>query len=223
MSGADRDDFSADDWANVMPVSAAIIPASSKKNSSNSPPAPVLVPRSDVQTSSSRRPLWSRLRRRTDDSGSVLPMTAPPPPPDSVPSPTGNPDENPTTSDPPAASGAPSTPAPEAQDKLQLTVLISMPNANQRRYSPSMSATSPSQGDRTASPIGSEKGKEQGIDMEDEDEDEDEEEIPEVVFGITEVLWDAGADWQPRVTNVGKADETEASNGQTMGVSGAAV
>jgi len=148
-------------------------------------------------------------------------MTAPPPPPNSVPSPTGNPDENTTAGGPAAASGAPSTPAPEAQDKLQLTVLISMPNANQRRYLPSMSATSPSHGDRTASPVGSEKGKEQGIDM--EDEDEDEEEIPEVVFGITEVLWDAGADWQPRATTVVKAEETEASDGQTMGVSGATV
>lgn len=146
-------------------------------------------------------------------------MTAPPPPLNSVPAPTGNLDENTTTSDPPGASGAPSTPAPEAQDKLQLTVLISMPNANQRRYLPSMSA-SPSQGDRTASPVGSEKGKEH-INM--EDEDEDEEEIPEVVFGITEALWDAGADWQPQATNVGKAEETEASNSQTMGVSGAAV
>jgi len=85
-----------------------------------------------------------------------------------------------------------------------------------------MSATSPS-GDRTASPVGSEKGKKQGIDMEDEYEDEDEEEVPEVVFGITEVLWDAGADWQPRATNVGKAEETDASNDQTMGVSGATV
>jgi hypothetical protein len=82
-----------------------------------------------------------------------------------------------------------------------------------------MNATPPLQGDRTISPVGSEKGKEQGIDV----DDEDEEEIPEVVFGITEVLWDAGADWQPRATNAGKVEETEPSNGQTTGVSGAVV
>ena len=95
---------------------------------------------------------------------------------------------------------------------MQLTVLIAMPNASQSRYSPSMNATPPLQGDRTISPVGSEKGKEH-IDV----DDEDEEEIPEVVFGITEVLWDAGADWQPRTTNAGKVEETGAINGPATG------
>jgi hypothetical protein len=146
-------------------------------------------------------------------------MTAPPPSPDSLPSPTGNPDATPTTVDSGAAPGASSTPNAEIQDKLQLTVLIAMPNADQRRYSPYMSANPPSRGDRAISPGGSEKGKEQGADT----DDEDEEEIPEVVFGITEVLWDAGADWQPRATNAAKVENTETNNGQTTGVSGGVV
>lgn len=144
-------------------------------------------------------------------------MTAPPPPPDSLPSPTGNPDvATPTGADAAAAAGASSTPNAEVQDKLQLTVLIAMPNADQRRYSPAMSANPTLQGDRAISPDGSEKGREQRTDA----DDEDEEEIPEVVFGITEVLWDAGADWQPRAAT---ASNNETSNGQTGGVSGGVV
>lgn len=190
-------------------MSAAIIPAS-KKGSASSAPAPVPVPQptdgEEDLLHSSRRPRWLRVGRN-NSSGPVLPMTAPPPPPDSLPSASGNPE---TSSIAPGSTtgNTPTTPSGENLDKLQLTVLIAMPNANVRRYQPSMShaadSTGTPPGDRPISPD-SEKGKESRAVTGDDDDDE-EDEIPEVVFGITEVLWDAGVDWTPRA---GKADDGE--------------
>lgn len=135
-------------------------------------------------------------------------MTAPPPPPESLPSPSGN-HEPSSIAAGLAAGSAPTTPGAENLDKLQLTVLIAMPNANTRRYQPSMSIA----GDATDTPpadrsIESEKGKQSRIVAGDVDDDDDEEdEIPEVVFGITEVLWDAGVDWTPRAGKAGDDDK----------------
>lgn len=63
-----------------------------------------------------------------------------------------------------------------------------MPNANAPRYHPSQPLND--QDVTETDP----KGKRMSV----ESYDEDEEEIPEVVFGITEVLWEAGADWTPQ-------------------------
>lgn len=222
-----------DDWAYVMvgrrvtfglrsltpffakPISAAIIPASLKKSSESSPPAPIPVPYSteDEDLLRSRRPRWLRLGRN-NNSGSLLPMTAPPPPPETLPPATGNTEASPITAGTPGL--APTALGAENLDKLQLTVLIAMPNANVPRYQPSMShasATADIQlGDRTISPVEIEKIKEANAAVEVADDDDEEDEIPEVVFGITEVLWDAGTDWKPRV---GKADDSDEENGSS--------
>ena len=114
------------------PVSAAIIPASKKASASPSAPAMPTsqVDQPPVTTSPPRRSIFGRIGRHADaSSGSVLPLTALPPPPTPV---------TPSTAASPYSpeAGATSTPDSENLDKLQLTVLIAMPNANARQYVP---------------------------------------------------------------------------------------
>ncbi|KAF8322706.1 hypothetical protein DL93DRAFT_1052197 [Clavulina sp. PMI_390] len=188
-----------------MPVSAAIIPASKKGTASSSQPAPIPISRTmgdpeDLLTSS-RRPRWLRLGHR-NDSAQILPMTGIPPPPDRLPATSGQPEGEPSN-----LGTTPSTPTREALDKLQLTVLITMPNSSNRHYHPSMS-----QADDTSS-IDFDDDKKPAVaphaprgpeisTIDADDDDDEEEEIPEVVFGITEVLWDAGLDWKPQPPKV---------------------
>jgi len=87
----------------------------------------------------------------------------------------------PLTASPPPSSLLPTTTLPDGvpsspdADVLQLTVLIAMPTASPRGRNSTTGFYS-----RVKEASGDE-----------------EEEIPQVVFGTTEVIWDAGADWKP--------------------------
>jgi len=180
-----RDNDEGDDWANVMPVSATIIPASKR----NATPAPIPVTQAaGSPATSSRRPLWPR----RSPAGSVLPTSA------STPSITPADPQSPLS--PLSRRESSAAVVAETQDKLQLTVLIAMPNANAPRYKPSDSSSNlPEITEDVA-----DKGKRFSVNS----YDDDEEEIPEVVFGLTEVLWEAGPDWIPSSTEAtNKAEE----------------
>ncbi|KAF8340555.1 uncharacterized protein EI90DRAFT_3117074 [Cantharellus anzutake] len=158
-SSATRDE----DWSNIMPVSAAIIPGNKSQSRPNNP-VPLVDPRATAASPRNTRSRFRWFRHSASHSPSILPMTAPPPPASSIPMADG-------TLTPPAQ---PTPAQPSSDDVLQLTVLIAMPNVNVRARRRESSHS---------------KGKEASND--------EEEEIPEVVFGTTEVRWNAGADWKP--------------------------
>ena len=95
----------------------------------------------------------------------------------------------------PVVAPPPPPPASSADDKLQLTFLIAMPNPNTRTHTVEEKAE-----------------KDKGAHDEEEEED-----IPEVVFGVTEVQWEGGADWKPE-ESIGKdIEEGKGASGTSSG------
>jgi len=159
-----------DEWSNIMPVSAAIIPGDKSKG-----PAPIPVPAPQQYSArplNARRPFWF-LRAPDITPTPILPVH----------NPVSSPSSSPPISRAPQQNGSSSSDS--ADDMLQLTVLIAMPNAQAPQYQSRQTSMS-SEGLESA------KGK--GTSVSDHGEVE-EEEIPEVVFGVTEVRWEGGANW----------------------------
>lgn len=150
-----------------------IIPGKTSSHISEAPaPAVPQFQRFSARPANPRRALWWLRGPDTNPTqlSPILPITAPPPPP---------PEQNYQSQyTPPFTNPANTNSNTNTDDKLQLTVLIAMPNRNAR------ASTSPS----------SIKGKERDSAALD---DEEEGEIPEVVFGVTEVPWIGGAEWIP--------------------------
>jgi len=157
-------------WSNITPVSATIIPGNRSRNGSHTSSAP--VSNTPYSTAANGRNQRSWFRHWPEPATTILPMTTSPP---SLPLPTTTiPDGIPPPLPPPPPPPAHMSNSSNG-DVLQLTVLIAMPTANPQGRNSTTGFYSRSK----------------------ESSGDEEEEIPQVVFGTTEVGWDAGADWKP--------------------------